>query len=1070
MKINRFTLVCAVAAALALVLSCSKKGNAPVEENLTPVETPASGTINATISDLLTKVAFEPSYDANSKPESMSLTWAAGDAIRVYDHADKTKYSDFSIDPSSIGQKAGVFTGTPISASSYDVEIINGSFDYAAQTQPSDGVTTDLKYMASASGVTDYSSIVFSDFSSVLAITVQMPSTAVAAVIKSVDITASEDIFAGGNSLTITLDSVGDTDADGVLHLFATLPQGNSSIPAGTTLLVHFNAPGQAHDIYTRFLELPASTFTANKVNNIKFSAAKSDLYAGTPDDGSASHPYLIGDKYQLAAMQNTMVAGETKYYKLIDNLDMTGFAWTRLNPDPFTAAVNLDGNGKTISHLSDCLFADFNGSAQNLTLEQSTISSSDELVGVFACTIKTAASTLTNVDIVDSSITSSNNNPAGIVSEIDAANTVLTDCDVTGTDVTGYRAAGLVYFANALVTITNCSYSGGTITGTGQYVAGIVGSAANYESVISKCRVEDATISVSRDQDIRAGGLAGIIQTNVKVKGCTVGTPSKKVTVNTPLPASGKVLNCGGFVGVCYGTITKDDEGNHSKAYVKVTSANDLGQQINLGGFAGYHTGTIEYSDADVDMADLQGQYIGGFIGYVASNAGKVDHCSVTGTVRGNNYTGMFLGYTDKSATITNNTASGAVTGQSSAGAFVGYCGGGATFEDNTTSAELSLRGSNAGGFAGAIENATLTRCSATGAVTKIEGTGNCIGGFAGYTNQATLYACYSTGAVDANNLNTEYVGGFIGQVKPASGNTSSFTNCYATGAVTGKGRWVGGFIGYIYYNGTPGTATFSKCYATGDVATSGNYCGGFIGRILMTTNVTIEKCYASGDVSSTGTYVSGFIGDIDGAAAHTISDCYSTGSLTAQNTRYRGGLLAGVQANPTSVTISRCYSSCAVSGTQEIGGLIGRVNGTNCTVKDCAAWNPSVYAANHQQTQWSSGAVIGTTHPNCHVSNTYRNPNMTLTVYCVPESGFDQGDIDGTTNPMLQNSQTAPFTWAESTFTSISAGTGNVDAGRWGYHGRYTAKTSLSSLASAELAWSSSTWDFSADMPTLK
>ena len=634
MKIYRFTLVCAVAAALSLVLSCSKKGNAPAEENLTPAEPPASGTINATISDLLTKVAFEPSYDANSKPESMSLTWAAGDAIRVYDHADRTKYSDFSIDPSSIGQKAGVFTGTPISASSYDVEIINGSFDYAAQTQPSDGVTTDLKYMASASGVTDYSSIVFSDFSSVLAITVQMPSTAVAAVIKSVDITASEDIFAGGNSLTITLDSVGDTDADGVLHLFATLPQGNSSIPAGTTLLVHFNAPGQAHDIYTRFLELPASTFTANKVNNIKFSAYKSDVHAGNhTDDGSAAHPYLIGDKYQVAAINGLATGGATTYFKMIDDVDMTGVIHNPINTNSgYTQAVNFDGNNKTISKLGTCLFYVFKGSIQNLTLSDSNVGAKR---GIFAEFCQGEGHTITNVDIIGGSMATTSANGGALIGRINnGSGTTVTikDCDITNTTVSGAAATGgFIGYVQAQVKIDDCT-TAANVSGSDNNVGGFIGNFA----------------------------AAGTI-TGCSASGTVTNTGSSK-------------QSCGGFVG----NMNSAGDREISKCYA---TGNYSPSGNGAGGFVGKIEGsqTSNYSIHDCyatgNWVGTNLHYIGSFVGWIQKTAGTVTitNCYGSGTVYvGYGYRhGGFAGGIDAAITTIQKCAgwSSQVKGQTSVG-----------------------------------------------------------------------------------------------------------------------------------------------------------------------------------------------------------------------------------------------------------------------------------------------------------------------------------------------------------------------------------------------------------------
>ncbi|MBO4447725.1 MAG: hypothetical protein J5764_06335 [Bacteroidales bacterium] len=1096
-----FYIALASVAAFTVLFSCTKAGDDNTGLNDNPSGSPVAGevvTISATLSDgLASRVAFDPTFTAN-RPTMLALTWEAGDLLRVYNHEDRTQYSDFTLDEGSVGQNRGEFAGVLPDAESYDVDVIGSEeFNYNSQTQPADGVTSDLKYFASVTGITAAAldHIAFTEFNSILAITARMPSAEAAAAIKSVDITASEAIFAGANTLTITLETPGSEDD--ILNFFATLPQGEQEVAAGTTLLVHFNAPETDHTVYTRYIELGSQTFSSAKLNSITVNASKSDQHAGlvTADGTEADKAYLIADKYQLQAV-NDLLDDDTRYFKLMDDIDLEGFAFSMLNPTSPYRPVDFDGNNKTISNLGNTLFYVLKGEVRNLTLDNCSVARR----GILAEYIQESGNVVTNVNVSNSAVNTTNTNVGGLIGIINKGTgdseftATVIGCSVSNTDVTGAGVlGGVIGFANEKVLVSECSYEGGTVTSSasGRYVGGFIGSTGDFESVISDCSVQNATVDASArtSGDVRAGGFIGEVKANVQVKGCSVGTPETKVLVKTGTPGLGAdnkaggtgdnadtPINAGGFVGVNYGTITQNGS-VRNQAYVKLTSTNTYGTPIDLGGFAGFHTGTIEYADAVVDMSELLGQYIGGFSGYIVSDAAKADHCTVNGTVKGNNYTGMFVGYVNGAAAITNNTAAGILIGQSSIGGFAGYLTGAPTLQSNSTSAAVTSNGTNLGGFVGAVEDASLTDCSSSGTVSKVAN-GNVMGGFVGYANNASFTNCHAAGTVDAAGFNVEYAGGFMGQGKPVEEKALNLENCYATGDVTGKGRWVGGFIGYIYL-ATPGSTSISKCYATGNVTSTGNYTGGFIGRIQMTTDVSIEKCYATGNVSSSGNYVSGFIGDIDGAGAnHTISNCYSTGDLTAQGTRYRGGLFAGVAANPASVTVTNCYSTCEITGLQEVGGLVGRVNGTNFVMADCAAWNPSIVVTNNIQTAWSSGAVVGTTHPNCHISNTFRKPGMSLTVYCVPDDDFDQLDIDGTAYPMYQNSQTAPFTWARSTFTAISAGTGNADAGRWAYHGWHTTQTSLSTLASTAkgssgqggLGWSGDIWDFTGDLPVLK
>ena len=484
----------AAIAAFALVLSCSKETPIVPEEIADPQELdentePASEiiTISASI-PALTKVAFDPAYE-DGKPTKLSLTWKASDKLLVADHANPSSSAEFTI-TSGVGEKNAVFSGTaPAGATSYDVSIVNGE---VGASQLSDGDTSHLQYLASKEDVSDLSNIAFDSFNSILAISAIMPSTEVAAAVKSVYITASENIFNGGNTLNLTLENVGDAGSDAILHFYTTLPVGNQAITAGTSLLVQINTPGEAHAYYTRYIELGAQTITSNKLNNININASRSDTHAGlvTCDGTDASKAYLIADKYQLAAVDALAVAGSVRYFKLIDDIDLDGFSWTSLNADPYTKGVNFDGNGKTISHLGAPLFDDLNGSVRNLTIDGATLTSGS---GILANSIKGAGSVIA-VDVTDGSI--------------------------TGESYIG----GLVGRAGTGASIENCSCTG---TVSGQYYVGGIAGALEGNGVITACS-NKATISALKDTGgnnkesyAAAGGIVGLMDGSATVEQC---------------------------------------------------------------------------------------------------------------------------------------------------------------------------------------------------------------------------------------------------------------------------------------------------------------------------------------------------------------------------------------------------------------------------------------------------------------------------------------------------------------------------------------------------------------------
>lgn len=860
-----FNIALAAFAMLSLSIACNKDAHTPEGQN-NPGEDQGLGTITitATLSDALTRVDFEPSY-TDGKPTGMALTWAEGDMIRVYNHDDRTQYEDFTLVASAIGQKEGQFTGNAIAASSYDVEVINGDFNYAAQTQPSDGVTTGLKYMASASGISDYTDIEFSSFSSVLAITAKMPSTAAAAAIKSVDITANDDIFNGGRNLTITIDTPGDADSDGILHLFATLPVGDQAVPDETTLLVHFNAPGTDHTIYTRYIELGqnALTFTANKLNTININATMSDTHAGlvSCDGSTAQKAYLIGDKYQLKAVNDEMEDDVTKYFKMIDDVDMDEENWTHLNAtkvdNDYKKKVDFNGNNKTISHLNKDLFYVLKGSVYDLTLDVCDV----DARGILAEYIQGTGNFVTNITISNGKLSytgqaESDKGTGGLIGTINSGSgTVATiaNCVVSNTNVTGKGVVGgVIGFADQLISMSGCSYTDGTVTATARYAGGMIASTSNYSSVISDCHVENATITSSSD---RFGGFAGLLHTKVVVKGCSVGTSLQQVIVNSTQTTA--TANAGGFAGVNYGKITQNED-IRSKAYVAVKSSNvTIGNSMNIGGFVGYNTGTIEYCDADVMMPELKGQYIGGFCGVILQS-GVIKNSTETGIVTGNNYTGGFVGAIDSATTkIEDCTSAGSVSAASSIGGFAGGCtalGKSGYFANNSSSASVTSSGSNFGGFIG-------------------NGVGSFISNFA--TGNVV-----STGGGNG--------GGFAGGIWEKS-TGSVFSKNYATGSVSGNAN-LGGLIGYI-----GGNLDMSNCYATGNVGTSNQLnqkYGGLVGfttdKAENSTSITISNCYAIGDVEASFASA-GLIGRI-GLASCSVSNCAAWNSKVFPHTTGSG------------------------------------------------------------------------------------------------------------------------------------------------------------------------------------
>jgi len=150
----------------------------------------------------------------------------------------------------------------------------------------------------------------------------------------------------------------------------------------------------------------------------------------------------------------------------------------------------------------------------------------------------------------------------------------------------------------------------------------------------------------------------------------------------------------------------------------------------------------------------------------------------------------------------------------------------------------------------------------------------GRYVGSLIGYLNQGTITNCYAKGAVVSGG---SYVGGLVGE------NTGIITNCCSTGSVSGD-AYVGGLVGQI------GDGTVTTCYSRASVSGNRNV-GGLVGKTGKETS-EIKNSYATGSVE---------------------------GGINSINV---GGLVGQVERGNT----YKCYSTGSVSGSQYVGGLVGR------------------------------------------------------------------------------------------------------------------------------------------------
>ena len=656
-----------VVTVIAFSAACSKDMDMPAPQNQEELVT-----MTVSIQNELTKVSLTQDEDADG---AVKLAWQGTDNIRVIDHDDAADNKLFEIQEGYTDHHAS-FDGSPVVASSYDI-IYPGKYEsveaaqavqFAVQNQTGNASTAQLEYMAFLSNVDSYlGGIEFSEEwatahggtfkqTGILRFRVQLPEGFTGNV-ASVTVNAPSPIFYKSNalvdsekvsSLKLNFSGEGAVPASGVVTGYLMLPWEDVTMAANTQLSIIVETA--AHSFYTKTFTPSASeakTFKTGRVNALKINknsfGAASDVFAG--GSGTAADPWLIANATHMGNIASNLSAGSTKYFKMIDDVDMTGEPWNMLNlTSPYDQAVYFDGNYKTISNLAGTMFSVFKGTVKNLILDGCSVSSGSRK-GVFAQYIQGTNNVLSNVDICNvSEFAASNNECGGMVGRINngsegSITATFEYCDVNNVVVNsaGSAAGGLIGSVEAKVSLSNCTCTGSVITNTGT------------------------------SETSAAGGLIGKATSEIILTNCSVSKTGDKGSVVSK-------YNTGGLVGsMVLGSISR------CSAEVDVTGTYYVGGMI----------GNLNTTSSDVNVSECYyksgtvsgSRYCGGLIGqkHGASYGVSISNCYVTGSVTAaNRIAGGLLGsyQAGNSASISNSFVSGAVsvTNGFTAGGIVGW------------------------------------------------------------------------------------------------------------------------------------------------------------------------------------------------------------------------------------------------------------------------------------------------------------------------------------------------------------------------------------------------------------
>jgi len=481
-------------------------------------------------------------------------------------------------------------------------------------------------------------------------------------------------------------------------------------------------------------------------------------------------------------------------------------------------------------------------------------------------------------------------------------------------------------------VIVTGSSLVGsGSITGTGNDVGGLVGRTANGGAGTS-ITITNSSASRSVSGASAVGGLLG-------------GTGVEQVAVTgSSKTGSTTVQGSGRWVGGLVGSTGNGAAGTTLSISQSTASGNVVGGDDYVGGLLGgsaAHQVTISASSRISGLVQGSGDSVGGLIGETGNGAGGTTLSIDGGVANGNvigagDYVGGMIGSTiAESLTVTNsNRGNGNVQAVGNgAGGLIGLAGG------NGPSSRVAIStydivgnvsaSANVGGVVGFVTavNVSISAATITG---NVIGSGTSVGGLVGsFTSGGggTILTIADSGVV-GNVTGTTQLGGLVGY---AGAETISIGTSTITGNTIGNGgAHVGGLIGRSGGGGAGTNISLSSSSVNGDVTSaSGSNVGGLLGYTVA-EQVTVQgSSKASGDIVASGDNVGGLVGSTgDGGPNTTLRILSSTNVGSVTGSAQVGGLVGAPSAKNVTISASSSYGNVAGTGDQ-VGGLVGAMSG---------------------------------------------------------------------------------------------------------------------------------------------
>ncbi len=449
-------------------------------------------------------------------------------------------------------------------------------------------------------------------------------------------------------------------------------------------------------------------------------------------------------------------------------------------------------------------------------------------------------------------------------------------------------------------------------------FAGGVAGHVTQDLNIYSSY-IKDNALTIDAFGQCNAGGIAGKIDNNFVFNNSYIDSIAFNVTAS--YTSGGQ--NAGGLAGYVGGESTIET----SKLICTNAKITCGSGKSNAGGYIGYANGYTRCNNSqilintvfDVDITSAVGDnaYVGGFIGYVATDLKLENQCNIISY--GDFKLNCLTDYPDYNIR------------RGYAGGFAGHVQNKVECYDSMLSiSRITSIISNyvSGGLFGDVFNyADIQRSFVKAITVNIEGNmyiGGVIGSFSGTYNPGTLKidnsgisAKYGRIKLNGNGVNA-VVAGFIAQTNRVG--EMNITDSFSAVIVDSRGGIgtdsptkpvvaTGGFGGFLHVL-DGGSGTISGCYASAhtlnnnyDVISNAQYIGGFSGAIFG--NITISDCFVSNRVQARDTYIvpsqnyigyiGGFVGEV-GKGVTIKQGCYTVGRTYGANNTYTGAFIGHV------------------------------------------------------------------------------------------------------------------------------------------------------------------------------